>query len=57
MYSKITWRILKIFVHSLKNSHFIFESKMAELNENKNSKQPVQPDAVWKLYVTLEINE
>ena len=24
----------------LKNSNFILESKMAELNQNKNSKQP-----------------
>ena len=48
---------LKIFVYRLKNSDFILESKMAELNQNKNSKQPDQPDAVWKLYFTLEINE
>ena len=27
-------------LHRLKNSHFILESKMVELNENKNSKQP-----------------
>ena len=39
-----------------KNSTFILESKMAELNQNKNSKQPYRPDAVWKLYFTLEIN-
>ena len=26
--------------HSLKNSDFILESKMAELDQNKNSKQP-----------------
>ena len=48
--SKITWRIWEIFVHRLKNSNFILESKMAELNKNKNSKQPDWPDAVWKLY-------
>ena len=30
---------------------------MAELNENKNWKQSDQPDAVWKLYLALEINE
>ena len=35
----------------------ILESKMAELNQNKNSKQLDRPDAVWKLYFTLEINE
>ena len=33
------------------------KAKMAELNENKNSKQPDRPDAVWKLCFTLEINE
>ena len=33
----------------LKNSDFILESKMAELNQNKNSKQLVRPDAVRKL--------
>ena len=47
--SKMTWRICQIFVHRLKNSNFILESKMAELNQNKNSKQPDRPNAVWKL--------
>ena len=48
----------QIFVHRLKSSNFIIESKMAELNQKKiNSKQPDQPDAVWKLYFTLEKNE
>ena len=41
----------------LKNDDFILESKMAELNQNINTKQPDQPDAAWKLYFTLEINE
>ena len=37
---------------------FILESKMAELNKiSKNSKQPDRPNAVWKLYFNLEINE
>ena len=40
----------------LKNSDFILESKM-KLNQNKNSKKPDQPDAVWKRYFILEINE
>ena len=40
--SKITWRIWQILVHRLKNSEFF---------------QPDWPDAVWKLYFTLEINE
>ena len=31
--------------HRLKNSDFILESKMAELNQNQNSKQPDWPDA------------
>ena len=30
---------------------------MAELNQNKNSKQLDRPDAVRKLYFTLEMNE
>ena len=33
----------------LKNSDFILESKMAELNQNKNLKQLDRPDAVRKL--------
>ena len=37
----------------LKNSDFILECKMAELNQNKNSKQPDQADVMWKLYFTL----
>ena len=56
-FQKMTWTIWQIFVHRLKNSDFILESKKAELNQNKNSKQPDRPDAVWKLYFTLEINE
>ena len=32
--------------HRLKNSEFILESKMVYLNQNKNSKQPDQPDVV-----------
>ena len=30
---------------------------MEELNQNQNSEQPDLPDAVWKLYFTLEMNE
>ena len=55
--SKMIWRIWQIFVYRLKNSDFISESKVAELNQNKNSKQQDQPDTVWKLYFTLEMNE
>ena len=43
--------------HRLKNSDFIMESKMVELNKNKNSKQSDWQDAVQKLYSTLKINE
>ena len=43
--------------YRLKNSDFVLESKMAELNQNQNSKQIDQPDAVWKIYFILEINE
>ena len=43
--------------HRLNNSDFILESKMVELNQNKNSKQLDRPDAVRKLYFTFEINE
>ena len=53
----MTWRIWQIFVNRLKNSDFIWESKMAELNQNKNSKQPNPPGVVCKRYFTLEINE
>ena len=43
--------------HRVKNSDFILESKTTELKQNDNSKQPDRPDAVWKFYLTLEINE
>ena len=35
-------------VERLKNSGFILQSKMTELNKNKNSEQSYRPDAVWK---------
>ena len=53
--SKMAQRICPIFVQTLKNGNFILESKMAEVNQNKNP--PDQPDTVWKLYFTLKINE
>ena len=51
--SKLTWAFKNDMVnlenfHRLKNSDFISESKMAELNQNKNLKQLDRPDAVWK---------
>ena len=33
-------------VKALQNSDFILESKLAELNQNENSKQLHRPDAV-----------
>ena len=42
--------------YRLKNSDFILENKMMELNQNKNSEQLDRPDAVRKIYFTL-INE
>ena len=44
-------------VQRLKNSDFILGTKMAEQNKSKNSKQPDQADALWKLYFTLQIIE
>ena len=42
---RIEMRTLANF-HRLENSDFILESKMAELNQNQNSKQPDRPDVV-----------
>ena len=53
----MTRRIWQIFVYKLKNSNVILESKMAELNQNKDSKQQDQPDTLRKLYFALEIDE
>ena len=55
--SKTTWRVCQTFIHRLKNSDFILESKMAELNQNKNSKKLYRPYVALKLYFTLEMNE
>ena len=48
--------------HRLKNSDFILESKMVELNQNKNLKQLDRPDAIRKLisprkYMNSTINK
>ena len=43
--------------HKLKYSDFNFDSIMAELNENKNSKRLDWADAVRRLCFTLEISE
>ena len=62
--AKLEWKLTHAFkndvknlanFHRLKNIDFLLESKIAKLNQN--SKQPDRPDAVWKLYFTLEINE
>ena len=53
----LIWKIWNFDFHRLKKSDFILESKMVELHQNTNSKQPDRPDAMWKLYFTLEINE
>ena len=37
--------------HKLKNSDSILESKMAELNRHKNSKQPYRPDIKILFYL------
>ena len=55
--SKMTWRIWQMLVCRLTNSDFILESKMAELNQNKNWKQLDRRDAVRKLYFPLDVNE
>ena len=42
---------MKNLVNFRKNSDFILESKMAELNQNKNSKQPDRPDGKRKIFL------
>ena len=44
-------------VERLKDSYFTSESRIGELNQNQNSKQSDWPDAVWKLYYILKINQ
>ena len=51
IWRKTDFCFLKIFVYRLKNSNFILESKMAELNQNKNSKQPDRPDGKQKFFL------
>ena len=41
----------------LKNSDFILQSKISELNKNKKSKLADRPEPVQKHYFTLGINE
>ena len=43
--------------HKLKDSDFILKIKIAELNQNKISKQPDRSDVVLKICFNLEINE
>ena len=53
------WRKLTCALNfdRLKISDFILDSKMVELNQNKNLKQLGRPDAMSKLYFSLEIKE
>ena len=46
-------------IGSFWSKYIIFELKKYRgvINQNKISKEPDPPDAVWKLYFTLEINE
>ena len=44
-------------IHKLKNSDFILESIMAELNQNKNSKQPISTRCSVKPLFYLRNNE
>ena len=53
--SKMTWGIWQIFTGW--KIEISFEKEMAELNQNKNSRQLHWPDVVSKLCFTLEINE
>ena len=55
--SKMAWRIWQIFIYRLKNSNLILESKMVELNQNKDSKRPDGPDTMWITHFTLKIND
>ena len=55
--TKMAWRIWQIFIYRLKNSNLILESKMVELNQNKNLKRPDGPDTVWIIHFTLKIND
>ena len=48
---KIDMRNLTKF-DRLRNSNFILESKLVELNQNKNLKKLGRPDAVRKLYLS-----
>ena len=54
--SKLTWEIWQVFT-GWKILISFEKAKWKELNQNKISKQQDLQDAVWKLYLTLEINE
>ena len=57
--TKFEGKLIRTFKNDMKNlanfrlqaenSNFIWASKMVELNQNKNSKQPDRSDALWKL--------
>ena len=59
--SKMTWRICQGFVHRLKNSDFILESKMAELNlrqsiqwNNLNEVYPLSKVDISAVFMTRD---
>ena len=55
--SKMTLRVWQIFVYRMKNSDLIWEIKMAELNQNKDSKQPDRSETVWEnKWIAILIN-
>ena len=55
--AKFEGKLTYIFQNDMRNSEIYLKSKMAELNQNKNSKQLDRLDAVRKLSFTLKINE
>ena len=50
--SKMTWRICQGFVHRLKNSDFILESKMAKLN----LRQSIQWNNLNEVYLLSKVD-
>ena len=44
-------------LEKLKNNDSILESEIAQLNQDKKSKQPDWPDTVRNIYFTSEINQ
>ena len=55
--SKMKWGIWQIFTGWKIAISYILQNKMVKLNQNKNSKQPDRPYAVYKICFILKINE